>query len=101
MDQASNQTCLRAKLLNVLASQLGLENFDRRWRFQVDMLTQVDLCEASLSQQTNQAIVAQVLSHTVDHRYTSIGERCSGNPHHEDLDVENGTENSAQAGSAL
>ena len=39
--------------------------------YQIDMLTQIDLGETSLSQQPNQAIVAQVLSDAIFRRSLS------------------------------
>src|SRR2546421_999790 len=74
MHEASNGACLRAKKLDVLTDQVGMQHFDGRLSVEVEMLSQVDVSKATLPKQTQQAIVAQVLSYTVGHPRTSSRE---------------------------
>src|SRR2546421_12599275 len=71
MHEARNHARLRAEWLDVLAGQVGMQHFDGRLRVEVQMLSQVDVGKTALSQQAQQAIVAQVLSHAAGHPRTS------------------------------
>src|SRR5438105_9426561 len=50
MLQAGNDTSFRTKLLYIVSCQLGLQDFDGGVRTKVEMLSQVDLSEATFSQ---------------------------------------------------
>src|SRR5205823_13899976 len=67
----SNRARLPAEWLDVVARQVGMQHFDGRLRVEVQVLSQVDVGKTALSQQAQQAIVAQVLSHAAGHPRTS------------------------------
>jgi hypothetical protein len=50
-----------------LLAQGALKHFEGRSTFEIAMLTQIDLGEASLPKQPQEAIVANVLAHPVAH----------------------------------
>jgi len=64
----SNGASLETKLLHLIACQLGLEYFDSRLRAKIDMFTQVDLGEATFSQEAYEAVIPKVLPNTFCHR---------------------------------
>ena len=64
MHETSNRARLRAEWFDVVARQVGMQHFDGRLRVEVQVLSQVDVGKTALSQQAQQAIVAQVLSLT-------------------------------------
>ena len=68
MREAGDGASLSAKLLQMLADQTYLEHLDSGQRVQMKMLTEVDIGEATASEQAEQAIVAKLLAHTVGHR---------------------------------
>src|SRR5439155_381565 len=63
--------CFLHEAGGVLFAELCVEDFEGGRSFEVDMLAQVDLGKASLAKESRQAIVAQLLSHTVGHTSTS------------------------------
>ena len=67
MREAGDGASLSAKLLQMLADQTYLEHLDSGQRVQMKMLTEVDIGEATASEQTEQAIVAKLLAHAVGH----------------------------------
>src|SRR5436305_1870675 len=71
MDETSNRARLRAKWLDVVARQVGMQHFDGRLRVEVQVLSQVDVGKTALPQQAQQTVVAQVLSHAAGHPRTS------------------------------
>src|SRR5260370_42670189 len=75
------ETCKRLCFLHeaggVLFAELCIENFEGGGGFKVDMLAQVDLGKASLAKESSQAIVAQLLSHTVGHTSISSYSHCT------------------------
>jgi hypothetical protein len=68
MDKASNSAGLLAKDVPILAGQLRMEQLDSSLGPQVKVFPQVDLGETALSEQADQAIVAQLLSGAISHR---------------------------------
>src|SRR5579884_882629 len=54
--------CLRflSKIFDLFSGEMGVEHFDSSFCSETCMLSQIDLGETSLSQQTDQAIVAQL-----------------------------------------
>src|SRR5437588_13082821 len=67
MDQVGNRTGLGTELVHIIAGQLSMEYFDGRLGPEVNMFSQIDLCEATFSQQANQLIVAKLLPYVIGH----------------------------------
>ena len=65
MNQMGNCPCFGAKGLDMLIRQLCVEHLDRGLSPQMNVLTEIDFGKASLSQQTNQAIVTELLPDTI------------------------------------
>src|SRR5438132_12506859 len=65
--EASDGLCLATKLLHSVASQPHLQDFDGGFSLQMNMLAEIHIGVATLSNQTDQAIVADLLSHTIFH----------------------------------
>jgi hypothetical protein len=65
--EASNRTSLGSEVLELLTQQAGREHLNRRFRTQVNMLTQVDIGKSSLPEQSDQSIVAKLLTNTISH----------------------------------
>ena len=61
----SDGACFEAKLLDVFICQLGSKHFDGSLGAQIDMFTQVTVGEAPPSQEMNQEIDAELLSHSI------------------------------------
>src|SRR2546421_5335008 len=74
MHETSNRARLRAEWFDVVARQVGMQHFDGHLRVEVQVLSQVDVGKTALSQQAQQVIVAQVLSHASGHPRTSSRE---------------------------
>src|SRR2546421_6744299 len=74
MHETSNRARLRAEWFDVVARQVGMQHFDGHLRIEVQVLSQVDVGKTALSQQAQQVIVAQVLSHASGHPRTSSRE---------------------------
>ena len=68
MHQARNSACLSAKMLGIVAGYQGVKHFDGSRSSKVDMLTEVHLGKPTLPQQTNHAVVAQLLPHAIRHK---------------------------------
>src|SRR5437588_11463525 len=65
--EASDGLCLATKLLHSVASQPHLQDFDGGFSLQMNMLAEIHIGVATLSNQTDQAIVADLLSNTIFH----------------------------------
>src|SRR5947208_8135407 len=65
--EASDGLCLATKLLHSVASQPHLQDFDGGFSLQMNMLAEIHIGEATLPKQTDQAIVADLLSNTIFH----------------------------------
>src|SRR5438132_1383871 len=75
MLQAKGRASLVDKLLQVLGSQPRLEHLDgRQGIVVVDMLAQVDLAKAALSQKTAQPVLAKLLPNSFGHRSLPLDE---------------------------
>jgi len=59
------------EILLVLPAQVRVQDFDRRARLEVDVLTQIHFSEAAPTQEMDEAIVSKVLSYTLLHRHFS------------------------------
>jgi hypothetical protein len=71
MRETSHRARLSAELLTGLAREMGVEHFDGCLRVEVQVLSQVDLGNATAPDETKQAIVAKLLSYTVGHARAS------------------------------
>src|SRR5437763_7383828 len=65
--ESSNGLGFRTKVLQGTAHQTWSENFNSRLCIQVNMLTKVDIGEATLPKQTDELIVAKLLACLVCH----------------------------------
>ena len=65
MLQASNGTSLAKEALHIIACQSYLENLDSSLGLEIDMLTEIDISETTLSEQAGQTIVAKLLARTI------------------------------------
>src|SRR5881392_1017334 len=65
--QTCNSACPSEESFLVIACRLHLQHFDSCPSLDMQMFAKVDLCEASRSQQADQAIVTKLLSHAVCH----------------------------------
>src|SRR5260221_11550994 len=61
--------------LLLVAGQPHIQEFERSLRFEIDMLAQVDVGEPSLPQDTEQAIVTQLLPQQTIHHATILQRR--------------------------
>src|SRR5437016_3224079 len=76
MNEPSYSACLGPELLHMLASQAHAQDFHCHLRPQVQMFGQIDVGKSSLSQQTQQTVMAQLLAHTVGHGSASSCSCC-------------------------
>src|SRR5690348_14011393 len=65
--EVSDGLCLATKLLHSVADQPHLQDFDGVLGIQMNMLAEVHIGEATLSDQTDQTIVADLLSISIFH----------------------------------
>src|SRR5437763_5255516 len=65
--EASDGLCLVTELLHSVASQPYLQDFDGGLSLQMKMLAEIHIGVAASSKQTDQAIVADLLSDTIVH----------------------------------
>jgi len=71
MHKARNQACLSVELLTVLVRQVDTHHFDGRLHAKVQVFPQVDFRNYALTKQSEQAIVANLLTYPVSHGCTS------------------------------
>src|SRR5437660_8575763 len=71
MRETSQHACLSAELLATLTGEVGMQHFDGCLCVEVQVFSQIDLSKAPSPDETNQAIVAKLLSYAVDHAHTS------------------------------
>lgn len=67
MVQTGNETSLDEKLFCVIACRLCMEYFDGGQSAEVYMLSQVDLSKSASSKQTDEMIVAKLLTDSISH----------------------------------
>ncbi len=67
MFQGCDGLSLFEKILNKRSFYLLLEHFSSNLRFQVNMLTQIDLSKTTLAQELDQSIVPKLLSDVFCH----------------------------------
>ncbi len=67
MVEASEQLRLGEEGVDIFVFQRGMQDFEGGTAFEIDMLAQIDLCEAASSKQAQQAIVAQLLTNAIGH----------------------------------
>ncbi len=66
MFEVGNSFCLIAELFLFIVCQLYLVQYlDSSLSLQVHMLPKIDYCKPPFSQLANQAIISQLLSHTI------------------------------------
>src|SRR2546425_10063080 len=63
--QENQSLCFLQKGFGTLVLEERVKNFEGGVTFKVDMLSQIDFGKASASQEPKQAVVTQLLSHTV------------------------------------
>src|SRR6266487_3181260 len=68
MVQVCDRASLAAERLLVCRFHLDMQNLDGSGSLQIVMLAQVDSSKRPLSEQTEQAVIAKLLSHTISHR---------------------------------
>src|SRR5690242_7895048 len=71
MDEACHRACLVAQLFPALICEVGIQHFDGCLRAKMQVFSQVDFGEAAPPDQTEQVVVAKLLSDAVAHRRTS------------------------------
>src|SRR5579884_3849192 len=74
--EAGDRLCLFEKILQRIISKLYPQYFKGRLCLEVSMFTEVDIGEASPSEETSQVIVAKLLSHTINHHRYSLAVFC-------------------------
>src|SRR5260370_7798490 len=67
MVEASEQLRLGEEGVDIFVFQRGMQDFEGGTAFEIDMLAQIDLCEAASSKQAQQAIVAHLLTNAIRH----------------------------------
>src|SRR5215471_14646080 len=71
MDECGNDVRFLLEVFSLLLAQMLMEHFYSCLLVESHVLAQVDISEATLSQQADQPVVAKLLTDTVDHRQTS------------------------------
>src|SRR5258707_4821161 len=66
MSKTNQCSRFRTKSMNILTSQLTVQDFDGSLGLQVNMLTQVDLCKTTPAKQACNLIIAKLLSYTIE-----------------------------------
>src|SRR5207249_103122 len=64
--EVSNGLSFGDKACHIVLSELRMQDFNGGLCFQVEVFTEVDIGEAPLSKQANEAIVAQLLSYAIN-----------------------------------
>ena len=77
VSESSNGLGFALEVLRFCVGQMQMQHLDGRLLTEAQVLAQVDLCKAALSQEGQQAIVAQLLSHAVSHRFILSGKRAA------------------------
>ncbi len=80
MPQRSNGACLGEKVFNFMTCHLLMEHFKGGLGVQMNMLPQIDVSKVALPEKLDETIVAQLLSHAVDHGRPSSWERTDSEP---------------------
>src|SRR5690348_7471445 len=62
-----NHPGLFEKTLQTIAMKPHAQHFDRGLRFEMDMFSQIHVCEAALAKQTHQLIVPKLFANKISH----------------------------------
>src|SRR6266852_5703877 len=75
VSQANQGLCLGDELIDIFAFEGSTQDFEGRVAFEVAMLAQIDICKPASSQQTDEAVVSQLLSSAISHSLALPGLR--------------------------
>src|SRR6202165_203972 len=68
MPQANEGLCLREKASDLVLCERRIQDFQSGMTFQVDMFTEIDMSEASVSKLAENTVIAQLLSKPITHQ---------------------------------
>src|SRR5579864_5856525 len=71
MVQASDSLGFGDKAAHIVIGNLGMQNLDGSLHLEIYMLAQINVGETSLTEQTNETIVTQLLPYAIIHKFAS------------------------------